>query len=78
MTDVYCTDLECVFNKLLTCQKGKIRLELDANVKGDNWICWDCKLPPESERRAPDSLPAKVKAPAKGKIKGALKKKKGK
>ena len=78
MTTVRCTDMDCVFNKILTCQKDKIILELVENRKGDNWICWNCKLPPDSERRAPDSIPKKIKSPAKRKIKTANKNKKGK
>ena len=79
MTDVYCTDLECVYNKLLICQKEKIRLELDAGQRGsENWICWDCKLPAGIERKAPDDLPDKVKKPARRKGKIAKKKKKRK
>jgi hypothetical protein len=78
MTTVYCTDMDCRFSKILTCQKNKIRLILVEGRKGDSWICGDCKLPPDSERQGPVSIRKKVKAPVKRKINKAIKKKKGK
>jgi hypothetical protein len=67
MTTVYCTDMDCRFNKILTCQKNKLRLILVEGRKGDSWICGDCKLPPDSGRQGPYSLHKKVKRPIKKK-----------
>jgi len=78
MTKVFCTDLECKFNKLLVCQKEKIRLENAGDRKDPNiWICWDCRMPPKSERKGPDSIPVKTKTPTKRKSKNPIKKKNG-
>ena len=79
MTKVYCTDHECIHNNHSICQNPKIVLELDAGRRGsESWICWSCKLPRGSYRKAPDELPDDGKKPDVRKVKGVVKKKKRK
>ena len=76
MTKVYCTDMDCLHNRVLTCQRTKIRLVLDDHRRQpERWICGDSKFPADTGRKDPlESYMGRKKTKGKGKIPGRKKK----